>query len=63
MTLPIGVQTNRTTRLDCWRNKVAGRLANAVLGIATEDYRSFIAGSIRYGLAAAIRDAEQEGDA
>lgn len=39
-----------------WRNKVACRLANAALNIATPLYRAWIGGAIRYGLDAAVRD-------
>lgn len=39
------------------RNRVAHRLANAVLRIADSEYRSMIAGSVEYGLRSAARDA------
>lgn len=54
--LPIGVTHSRSTPLDVWRNRVAGRLANAALRLGTEEYRAFIGGSIRYGLQAALED-------
>lgn len=41
------------------RDRVAHRLANAALLIATPQYRKWIKGSIRYGLAAALRDSQE----
>lgn len=38
------------------RDRVAGVLANFMLRFATLKYREFIAGSIKYGMASAVRD-------
>lgn len=38
------------------RDRVAHRLANAALLLATPTYRRLIGGSVRYGMAAAVRD-------
>lgn len=54
--LPIGIDTHTTTIRDQWRNRWAGKLANAALAIATPEYRKFIAGAILYGMNAAARD-------
>ena len=42
------------------RDKVASKLANAVLAFATPMYRNFVRGSMFYGMASAVRD-EREG--
>lgn len=46
--------------IDSLRNRIAHRLANLVLRIATPHYRDFIGGAIRYGMNAAARD-DREG--
>lgn len=56
--LPVGVTTASSTPLDGRRNRIAGRLANAALRLATSEYRAFVGGSIRYGLHAAIQDTQ-----
>lgn len=43
-------------RGNTWRDRLAHRLANAALKIASPYYRNFIGGSIRYGLQAAAID-------
>jgi len=45
---------SRTT----WRDRLAWRLANLSLRIATPWYRNMIGGAIQYGLIAAARDEE-----
>jgi len=45
--------------LNHWRNRVAWRLANLVLRIATRDYRLRLKGAILYGLSAVMRDFEE----
>lgn len=45
------------------RDKIAWRLANAALMVATPWYRAMIGGAIRYGLDAAAKDAEAERNA
>lgn len=45
--------------LNHWRNRVAWRLANLVLRIATRDYRLRLKGVIYYGLSAVARDLEE----
>ena len=52
--LPTGVTTSETTPFQAWRNNIAGHLANRVLRVATPQYRSFVANSLRYGLQAAL---------
>ena len=42
------------------RNKVAHRLANACLRLATPWYRDMIGGAIQYGLNAAARDHDEQ---
>jgi hypothetical protein len=42
------------------RDWLAWRLANAALRIATPWYRDMIGGSIRYGMKAAAKDADEE---
>lgn len=60
--LPIGVTTVRTTDLDTFRNRIAGRLANAAMRIASPEYRKFVAGAILYGMDAAARDLVENRD-
>jgi len=45
--------------LDHWRNRLAWRLANLALRIATRDYRMRLEGAIHYGLSAVARDLEE----
>lgn len=43
--------------MDNWRNRLAARLCNWVLGhVADERYQRFISGAVRYGMDAAARD-------
>ncbi len=58
--LPSGVDVTGTTDLDRWRNRVAGRLANAALRLATPTYRKFIGGAILHGMDAAARDVVED---
>lgn len=58
--LPTGVTTAQTTPWQALRNRFAGRLANAMLGMATEEYRSFLRNAIRYSLEAARQAAEPD---
>lgn len=59
MTLPKDVQAYDSTLIDTRRNRVAARLANLSLRIATPLYRDFINGSIRYGIQAAVKAVEE----
>lgn len=58
--LPTGVTTAQTTPWQALRNRFAGRLANAMLGMATEEYRSFLRNAIRYSLEAARQATEPD---
>lgn len=49
----------QASNLNTFRNRLAGRLANAVLRVADPHYRAFIRGSIEYGLRAAAKDVEE----
>lgn len=44
-----------------WRDRIAVRLANLVLRIATAHYRAFLRGTIEYGLASAAHDVRSRG--
>lgn len=59
--LPIEVSISTTTPMDSRRNRLAGRLANWALALATPEYRKFVGGAILYGMNAAARDVV-EGD-
>ncbi|WIE81096.1 hypothetical protein [Curtobacterium sp. MCSS17_016] len=49
-----------TTWFGKTRDRLAGRLANAALRLATPYYRGMIGGSIEYGLRAAARDSRED---
>lgn len=42
------------------RNRIAWRLANAALRLATPTYRLMIGGAVRYGLDSAARDIRED---
>lgn len=51
-----------TERKIVLRDRVAHRLANLCMRLATPRYRDFMAGAYRYGLDAAARDAKEGRD-
>lgn len=52
--------TAPTTYRPTLRDKIAQRLANLALMIATPHYRAMVGGAIEYGLRAAARDTAQQ---